>query len=381
MNKATYSIWLCDTRGFRIALLDRVSQFTLIRTANNVGAFKIELPGNFDTSMFGVDPIVDVWRWPEGGGSQRGYNHRVFTGFVRKYEYYEINGQNYVAVGGSDTMDLLNRRIIAYYAGSGECSKTDYADDMLKEMVGENLGSGANDYSGSGTARDISGYGFTIQADTSSAPSITKDFAWRNLLTACQDVALASEENGTPLYFDVQAVPGSGDYIDFVFTTSINQLGIDRTQTSYNPLFFGQKFGNVTNSHLTYDYSEEVNYVYAGGQGEESGRNIQERYDYARVYASIWNRREGFADARNSETDAGVQSAGDEMLTELKPRITYQADIIDTPQARYGIHWLYGDKIECEYLDRSFSGMIKTLQVAMDKTGKERITARIEVDE
>lgn len=380
-----WEIWYCDPQGWRMGLLDMVGDFTVVRSANTVGGFALTLPyreeyGNPPypdvAQLIGLDNIIEFWRSPGAGQLKH-----VFTGFLRKWEYFEREGQLFVKLSGPDTLDLLDRRIIAYYAESSESTKTDYADDMIKEMVAENMGSGADDYSGSGSARDLSGYDFTIAADRSAAPSITKAFAWRNLLLACQDVALASASNDTDLYFDIVPMLQSDQRLGFEFRTYINEMGMDRTLTSLNPVFFGREYGNLTNVNLTYDYTEEMNYIYAGGQGEEAARNIQTRYDSDRIGKSIWNRREGFADARNADTNAGVQATGDEVLAEAAPRLTFRADLIDTSQARFGIDWNYGDKIECSFLGQQFVGMVKAIQISVNVQGKENIMAAIEVGE
>jgi hypothetical protein len=145
---------------------------------------------------------------------------------------------------------------------------------------------------------------------------------------------------------------------------------------------FGRKYGNLEKPVLTYDYTEEMNYIYAGGQGEKSGRKIKTSSDSDRIGKSPWNRREGFKDARSTgDTDAAVQDAADDMLAASKPRVTFAADILDTKQARFGVDWFWGDKVTCEYVGLDFDGVIKVLHVNVDDKGKEKIKARVEVEE
>ena len=376
VNKHGWEIWICDPRGYRIEMIDTASSFDMVLVANKVGAFNITLPSSFNTDLLTVDNIIEFWR-----SGQTRAKGRIFTGFMRKFKYFEKDNLNQITISGPDTMDLLSRRIVAYYKGESETDKTDYADDMMKEIVTENIGSGADDYSGSGTARDLSGYNFTVQEDTSSAPSITREFAWENMLDALQDIAGASETDGTDLYFTVRAIEQTDRTLGFEFRTHVNQIYWDRTQSAKNPLFFGTEYGNVENPILIYDYTEEVNYVYAGGEGEKAGRNIQVASDTDRINQSIWNRREAFVDARNEEDNDGVLAEAENYIAEEKPVITFQADILDTSQARFGVDWFFGDKITCGYIGRDFDGMINAMSVKVNNSGEENITVRIKVEE
>ena len=119
--------------------------------------------------------------------------------------------------------------------------------------------------------------------------------------------------------------------------------------------------------------------MYTGGQGEEAEREIVEVSDAARIGMSPWNRREGFADARNESTTAGVTAKGNEVLAAGRPRLRFSASLKDTELARYGMEWEFGDRVTASYRGRQFDGMIKAVTIGVD--GDESIGARIEVEE
>ena len=127
------------------------------------------------------------------------------------------------------------------------------------------------------------------------------------------------------------------------------------------------------------DYTAEVNYVYAGGQGEGSDRNVNEVSDSARYGASAWNRREAFIDARNESSDAGVTAKGYDRLNEGRPVKSFRGEITDSPSARYGTHWWFGDRVICEYRGVEYDVIVTAVSVTLDSNGNESVTGKFEV--
>jgi len=363
---ANWELWLTDDVGGRIALLDRVLRFRLSLVANDVGGWEVLLPDFFDADLFQLDYRVEFWR----AGAGRALN-RVFTGFFRRALAMENPrlGFDTLSFGGPGLNDLLMRRIIAYAAESAQASKSDFADDLLKELADENLAASATDAN-----RDISAY-FSVQPQTGEGPSVTKGFAWRNLLTTMQEVCSIAKANGTELWFSVGE---SGS--DFEFRTHIGQIGADRSLESGNPLVFSRNWGNLQNVRVEADYSEEINYVYAGGQEEAEAREIVEVEDAQRVAQSTFNRREAFRDARNEQTTAGVTNRGNERLAQGRARLRFQGDLLDTNQARFQEKWNFGDAPVAEHRGVYYSGMVQMLDIVVDESGNEFINARLNVD-
>ena len=106
-------------------------------------------------------------------------------------------------MSGPDINDFLRRRIVAYYAGESESEKTDYADDMLIEIVDESIVDGTNPTPDYGTRvwNDLSTIG-----SQSLAPKITKGLSWEPLLELngggiLQEICEQSKQEGTELYW------------------------------------------------------------------------------------------------------------------------------------------------------------------------------------
>jgi hypothetical protein len=363
---ASYEIWLGTDRGVRLALLDTISSLTYLRAVNAVGQFSLTLPANYDIeALIAKDRMIEVWR----NGVLR------LAGFVLKPRYYQnIDGVDLIELSGPDSNDLLNRRIVAYAAGSAQASQTNQADDLCKQVVRENLGASAI------AARDWTSLGFTVAADVALGPSITKGFAWKNTLATLQAIVATAWVAGTRVYFDVVPVPSS-PYMGFEFRTYINQRGADRTYAGGTPTVFGPEWGNLEAPDLTYDYSNEATYVYGGGQGEGPGREIIPVSDATRLGQSVWGRREAFADASNEASTAGVTAKANQRLREGAPMTRFTGALKDTDQTRFGLDWDFGDAVVCSYRGRQFDAIVNTVKVSLDGNGQEKIEAKAEVIE
>lgn len=367
-----YELWLCDDGFNRLHLLDEVIDFSYLRVANGVGQFTITLPGTFDLSWIlrgnelARDRIIQIWRAPTDGrlALERSY-------FLRKrITSTDDNGLTTTVISGPDLNDLIARRIVAYAAGTAQAEQTDAPDDMAKVIVRQNLGASAT------AARNWTANGLSVAADLSQGTSLTMGFSWEPALDTLGKIADASA-TATAIYWDmVQPTPSTVE-----FRTTATQPGTDRTWPGgVNPVVLALEYGNLARPQLEEDASEEVTYVYAGGQGEGSDRTIVEVSDSARLNASKWNRREAFADARNESTTDGVTAVANAALQAGRPRRKFTAQIVESPQTRYGIDWQFGDKLSARYYGQ-YDAIVKAVSVKVDKAGAETIDAKLEVDD
>lgn len=377
---ATYECWITDDAGVPIAdsqgrsYLKEYLSLTASRAVNQIGSFEMYLPSTFDKSLLRVDRMVQVWRKPTGGrlGLWRVY-------FIRKWRFATSDSRKTVMISGPDQNDLLRRRIVAAYTASSQAQKTALeADDMMKEFVTEAL-SDANAPTPTAGTRDWSG--LSVQADLTLGPQITLSAPFDTLLTesgagVLPRIAKAAKEAGTEVFFDVIPNVVSGNSISFQFVTYIGQPGQDVT----SQVVFDEQFGNMKDPELEYDYTKEINYVYAAGQGEETDRNVQQVYDTARYGASRWNRCEGFQDARNQDSDNGVIAAGYGLLESGRPKIRFRAAPVDTAGTRFGIDWDHGYKVKARYQGVEFDSIIRATTLTSDNKGKDNVSARLEYE-
>lgn len=368
-----HELWYTDDAGNLLEVLDTTQGFSYALNYGDVGAISCALP--YDRQAIyhtGWQPDHQLYVWRAADNSPL----ELMAGFFLRQRKYATDapGRTTLTLSGFDPNELLRRRIVAEYAGSAQAEMTNEADDMMKAAVRRALVDG-QDYNGADTFRDIDDLGFSVEADSTRGPSITKAFSWQNLLTVVQGIQATAKAAGTEVFFRLYAT-GIGA---FTFRTYTGQPGADRTLSGTSPLFFGLEYGNLANPTYLEDYSAEENFIYAGGQGEGSARLIREASDNDRINASRWNRREGFAPATNATTPDGVAGMANDRLAKYRPQFIFAADLLSTPDTPYGgSGWRVGDKVTCEYVEKTFDVIIRSVTITVDGSGRETIRARAE---
>lgn len=381
---AYYELWLTDDTGLRIAdsrgrsPLQPFLHLTAARAVNNIGEFTLAMPATFDDSLLAPDRMVQVWRAPTGGrlGLWRVY-------LLRRWILDGQGDQEHVLLSGPDTNDLLRRRVVAAYNLSSQAQKTDLADDMMKEFVTEALSDAASPTPDAGTRAWSN---LSVQADLGNGPTVTIDgTAFHHLLLpsgwgVLSWVARAARVAGTEVFFDIVPDVVTGSSITFQFQTFTGQPGQDVTDR----VVFDKGRGNLRDPRLEYDYREEENYIYTGGQNIGILREIEQVYDSDRYSVSQWNRCEGFADARG-QTGNGVREVGRTALAEGEPKIRFSGIPIDTAGTRFGRDWDLGYRVRARYRNREFDTIVRAVTLSVEPGGKEGevkedIRARLEYE-
>lgn len=367
---ANYQIWITDPFGTRLAVVPDFISVEYTRTVNAVGTLTMTLPTGY--ARFVVpENRVEVWRSVSGGPL---YLDLETAWFIRRPGVsLQDDGQLVLTLTAFDGNHLLKRRVVPYYAGSSQAAKTAAADDMMKTIVSENVASTASDYAGS-TSRGLSSTLFTIQANLTAGPSITKTFPWRNVLTVLQEIADASATAGTYLAFDT-VYNGAGQY---EFRTYTVQRGVDhRFPGGQSPIIFDPQLGNLGNNELIYDYTEELNFIYAGGQGEGSNRVVQSASDSTRMGLSPFNRIEDFQDSRNSDATASILAEAQALVRAGRPKTIFNGAIIETATTRYGKEYSLGDMVTAQFQSFAVDCRIDAVKVNVSEK-KETIEVKLQ---
>jgi hypothetical protein len=363
--------------GIQLAKIEQTVGWQFVRAANAVGWFTMRL-GSIDRRLLSVDNLFEFYRTPDGSAP-------VFmgVGLLRSWEYAEDDtGAVTVALNGPDQVDLLNRRIVAYTDPQSMWEKgPDYADDLMKDVVSENMGPTSTDpwYS---RGRAYPATHFSIAPKEHRGRSDTQlTFQFRELLAVLQDMANYSTWptyafDGLPVWFDL-------DYIGpakFMFRTWVPIRGIDRTLgTNVAPLVFSRQAGNLSQPVLRFDYTDEKNIVYGLGPGTGVNRMVDPENDVPRENLSIWNLHEGVCPATEESTLLGVAKRAYQKMQEMRPRVVFTGQLIDTPQTRFGIDWGYGDIVTIRFREMEFDGRVDGYSYAMDAEGRETVTADVTI--
>jgi hypothetical protein len=372
-------IVLLTPDGIQLAKIERAVEWQFVRTANDLGWFTVRL-GTIDPRLLSVDNLLEFYRTPIGSAPVL-----MGVGFLRAWQYAEDDtGSVSVVLNGPDQMDLLARRIVAYTDPESTWNKgPDYADDLIKDVVSENMGPTSTDpWYNRGRAYPASH--FSIAPKQSLGRSDTQlTFQFRDVLAVLQDAAAYSgwpssdsAFTGLPVWFDL-------DYIGaakFLFRTWVPIRGIDRTLgTAIAPLVFSRQAGNLSAPALRFDYTTEKNIVYGLGPGIGENRMVDPENDVPRENLSIWNLREGICPATEETTLQGVANRAYSKMQELRPRVVFEGQLIDTPKTRFGIDWGYGDIVTVRFQEMEFDGRIDTFDFRMSKDGEESVTAAVTI--
>jgi hypothetical protein len=372
----SYTIWIYDALGRGLAPVDNFvdangASFVYQRAVNNIGVLTLNLPRQyeklFDNPARWVDYRLGVWRRIDNGLE---YLDTDTIYFVRKVKKRIIGGVRTFVVTAYSAIELLKRRHVAANAETAAAKKTDNIDDMMKAIVREQLGASA------AGIRNISTY-LSVEPDASAGTSITKAFSRDMVLNVLQDLAQHSGTTATPIFFDIVAPTPS----TLEFRTRANQWGEDRSTSSTinKAVILSPDDDTLTDIEIEYDYSNEANYIYVGGSGQESNRVVEPVFDSTRYSLTPLNLRELFVSYTNSNVAAVLQSVGYAALRDARPKKTFTASVQDAPSARYGKHWFFGDTlttvVDADYTDVR----VDAIQVSM-QAGKETIQAKLRAE-
>jgi hypothetical protein len=378
-----YTIWISRPDGERLAVLGSFVRLEYRRIVNQSGLHRAATRGDvlplrlvapaegLPILQLGRDTRLEIWRTAVGAGLRTAWLETDTVWLVQQVRLFREGGSPWlIELGAVPAIALLGRRLVAYPAGSAQASKSGPADDVARALVRENLGTSADD-----TARELSDW-LTVAPDQSRAPVIQKQCARRNLLETLQEVAEASAQAGTPLWFDVVRTHSGR----FQFCTYIGARGADRSYPAgLRPVLLSPDTGTLADIEQRLDYADEANVIYAAGQGAESERLVAEASDPARMAGSPFGRRERLLDARHLASPTALAAAAQAALTAARPRRTLRAAVVDMPGMRYGQHWRWGDRVAAVIAGEPVACHIEEVQVTVTEEG-EQVRAWLRVE-
>jgi hypothetical protein len=335
---------------------------TYARNLSTIGKATITVPDIYPPGYFGRDNMLAIYRTPVDGIQ---YLEPSAIWFIRKVTLNVDNSE--ITIEAFDQMHLLKRRLIGYRTETIYADKIaawgtgpDYADDIMKAFVDENMGDGAVLPTGAAdTARDLETPGYLIiEGDKSEGALIEETASFRNLFDTLKGVARKSDEAGTPVFFDL-SVSNLGT---FYFWTSTNSIGVGGLLSGPQKIAFNAQNGNLSNVRLTWDYEKEITFLYLGGPDSGGGKQIS-RYSPAdlRDVITPFNRIETFHNYQEFHTDDVLQQIANGILAAGSPKVRVSGNIIDSPGQRYGKDFFYGDTVLVQVGGYSFDVILNKI--------------------
>lgn len=304
----------------------------------NVGkesSFLITLPVTEDLSTFNKDNRFRPYRVIHGRSP---YNDNEACYLLRKKTITD----SWYRFSAGHINGILSRRIIAYGSETGFALKTGNVGNLIKQFARENIGDQIDptrDSSISSADLVSSGY-LIIDDDLGDGISTTRQTARGAMLGVMQDISDDSTTGGEYIAFGI--IGGSGGSA-FRLKTKENSWGVDRRSGTNDQIILSPERGNIENWRIDIDDTEEATVIIAGGYGANNTRVIQTAIDQNRINQSPFGHIEKFVDAPNSPDDASVLSYAQSALRQYETKITFEADLIETPDTTRGIHFDLGD--------------------------------------
>ena len=323
---ADYRVLARSTAGVKIGDITDFLWLAYTKLLGLPGLLKLGLPaGHRLIPLLAQDCQLEVWRRNLAIGLP--WYVDFFAFFLGRQES-NSGGQDFYTAVGPGQLDLLDRRIVAWYAGTN--LRSDFVaakgETVMKNLVSYNAGANATIVNGRLADGTFGGKTITIQADAAGGNSIDISAAWLPLLTTLQKVALKAGGD----YDLIKTGPTTWD-----FRWYVTRRGVDRHLT----VNFATNFGNMVDPSYTADHSKEVTVVVVGGPGLLSARQIVTRTGVA---YSAANKLEAFLDDRGDNSVAQFNTAGDAALFAGQFRDAFAFTTRQTPGCAYGLHYAVG---------------------------------------
>jgi len=377
-----YEIRLYSPTGTALASLNQFSNLECALVENDVSVLTVTLPPIIPFAWLRRDAIIQVIRSVDGSpGKALGSGTDAALWFIKKAGFTTNNDTELMWFTAYDAKVLLKQRVVEGYAGAPTSSKSGYLDNIMRQIVRENMGSIAD------TGLDINralGAGFwnilTIEGDNSSSVTGEKAFAHREVMPVLQDLANQSADAGVYLSFDITH-QGWNSYglPALLFQVFKGQRGVDRGATSPNRLVFSRQYGTITETKIENDWTIMADVIKAGGAGDGAARIFEYASDNSLVTESPFGRVEDFIDRNNITLATSLQAEAQAQLRESRPRLRMTGTLMDTPSARFGVHYNHGDIVTIEEAGTTFSARLSAIRITMTDSG-EKIDAKVNTE-
>jgi hypothetical protein len=368
---AEYTATVYDPNGNRLTELNGFTNIDAVRTVNDVGAMTMTFPTDVWDQYIKLDGIIELYR------KTQGYSFLMMdTGWLIRDWSFDVDaqGRETTTVIAYDLNDLIRRRIIGYHSSAADPALRVEGHahnwpigDAMKQAVRENF---------TGTATTDANRRWSqvsVMPNDGLGGSIDLHWSWRNCLDLFQELAERSTNgtaghDGTYCAFEMAYVSQTS----FEFRTYHGQRGINHSTSSGDVRLLDRTHGNLGACNVTYNYSEEYNYVLVGGKGEAAQRTYGTAYDATRVAVTPFNRIELWEEAIDAPDQAAVNERANMTLAANRLKIVFEGEIKETDGFQFGIHFSYGDLLTAVYRGRQFDVHVDSVSLNYNK-GVERL--------
>lgn len=156
---------------------------------------------------------------------------------------------------------------------------------------------------------------------------------YQNLLNVMQNLSAQIDNYGNRHYFQLLTHNGTTRLL-----TRRNYLNTDRS----DKVFFGFKYGNLSEIVITNDYENEVNVVYAGGDGSQEAQLV---HKVVQGTVNPFFRSEEFVTFGEINNRSALEGEGRRYLYANRAKKIIRARVSNTGAFRYGKDYNHGDRV------------------------------------
>ena len=364
--QAVYSVWLKNKNGQYLAIFDNFSFLSYGRIENEIGTMKLIIPVDDRASFIQEDFVFEIWRKLPG---RKTYLDGETEWRIKEIKQIESAFGNEFQIKAMDTIELLNRPVVAYHSGTSYTDKSGAAGSVIREFVNENCGPGVSSSDRWIDRQFDSGF-FSIETNKSLGQTVTVNNAiGKKLINVLQDAANQSDKAGTPIFFDIVRRGNN----DLEFQTFAEQRGTDLR----GKVTLDARFGTLEEASITQDFTRAFNIVHIGGAGQSEDRLIGTSSNTA---TSPFDMIEKFINASRLTTQAGVDDVADQELAGGGRRLLLDAKIIDTVGLQYGVHYKFGSRVSCGIGGNAYTARFSAVQITI-QNGQEDVRVGLTIDE
>jgi len=265
------------------------------------------------------------------------------------------SGNEYKLLYFPSAEEVLARSIVAYKAATTDRSL--FSSRAISTIFSNvwRYNCTTNGTTADGRERDAISTVSTTGTGSASATTIDYRCAWKNVLTALQELAFLG-----------------GNTFDVVRNISTNELTVrvDTTSTDVSSdVVFSLAINNMGQSALQQNKMLEKTVAIVGGAGQESSRTVRTRTG---VNQSATNDYEIFVDHKDTSTTSILDDRGDIVLSDRQARTTISADILQSSGYQYLVDYEAGNIVTLD-----FGGSAVTRQISQVNV---RFTPHMQVD-
>lgn len=367
---AEYEVYLTDDAGRRITIIENFAFLSISRLVKGYGTVHIGIPfRDFKVyPAFLPDRRIEVWRSPRHGATLR----EEGSFFLRKYNVYtREDGLEIIEFWGRSPLDILRRQTVVSSTPS-KYNKTDFIDDMMKEIVTENFISPAQ----TAPSGELS-----VDGTDGKGPSISHSFYGTNVLDVLKDLRDISislneqDSDNRRIYFDVvRGSPLNSGGFGYIFRTYADLRGTDRT----NDVEFSVENGNLSAPSYFEDHLDSETHATVLSQTSSA---LNGDVSSADRYLSRWN--DIRVSQQSAEGSAALNTAkANQMLQQGRAEKALNVTFVDSPgssrqpRSLYGVDWDLGDLLPVRYAGKIFNVEVAAVHISINENGEENIVGK-----